>query len=195
MCLLIAGEHHIPSGAAGAPFCTSVAILEAQPWKRPCASRLHRAHAMQQYIIHWIMWSTPFSACTGSAGQGRRDRPVWPRPEDQDPGEWSAGHAVHGENLTDISCKQAPISSFQACCRPRVTLWHTAHVLEVMSICTSCTCPHWAGAMAAGPGCVEQAGGSKLRTWACMGFRAFQSHTGAATVVSTALSHSRCSAC
>jgi hypothetical protein len=72
------------------------------------------------------MWRTSSLAHTGSAGQGRRDRPIWPRAEDQDLGEWSAGHAVHGENLDHISCKQAPNSSI-ACCRSCTHVWaHSA---------------------------------------------------------------------
>jgi hypothetical protein len=147
---------------------------------------------MQQYVIREIIYSTSLLARTGSAGQGRRDWPIWPRPEDQDPGQWSAGHAVHGENLAHISCKQAPNLSAAGLLSFCTSLFGT---LEVVSICTSCARPHSAGAMAAGPGCVEQAGGSKLRTWACLVFRAFQSLCGAATAGSTVLSHSRCSAC
>ena len=53
-----------------------------------------------------------------------------------------------------------------------IIVWHAAHPLEVTSIRTSRARPHSAGAVAAGPGCMEQAGGSKLRTRACLGLQA-----------------------
>jgi hypothetical protein len=169
MCWLTAGEHHIPSSAAGAPFCRpshgSIVAPTACIEHKRCNST-HTAGSCGEHARLHAQEVLAKDGVIGLFGRGLKTKIL--------------ANGLQGMLFT-VSTLIRYLANRHRTLRLlavllHVIVRHTAHPLEVMSICTSCARPHSAGAMAAGPGCVEQAGGSKLRAWACLGFRAF-SHT------------------